>query len=63
VTLREETEWPETVESGGNVLVGADADTISRSLANPPQSSSDAKPYGDGKAGKKIVRALSELSE
>jgi UDP-N-acetylglucosamine 2-epimerase (non-hydrolysing) len=63
VTLREETEWPETVEAGGNVLVGADTDAIGKALADPPQSSSDAEPYGDGKAGEKIVRALSELSE
>ena len=63
VTLREETEWPETVEAGGNVLVGADGDAISRAMANPPQSSSNAEPYGDGKAGEKIVCVLSELSE
>ena len=63
VTLREETEWLETVEAGGNVLVGADTDAIVEALANPPQSSSDAEPYGDGKAGEKIVRALSELLE
>jgi UDP-N-acetylglucosamine 2-epimerase len=28
VTVRDETEWLETVESGWNVLVGADADRI-----------------------------------
>jgi len=58
VTLRGETEWPETIEAGGNVLVGADADEIDEALTNPPRSSSDAQPYGDGKAGKKIVRTI-----
>ncbi len=28
VTLRDETEWPETVEAGANVLVGTDTDMI-----------------------------------
>ncbi|WP_418284147.1 non-hydrolyzing UDP-N-acetylglucosamine 2-epimerase [Halorubrum sp. DTA46] len=63
VTLREETEWVETVEAGGNVLVGADADAIAEALADPPRSSSDAEPYGDGTAGEKIVDVLDELSE
>jgi UDP-N-acetylglucosamine 2-epimerase (non-hydrolysing) len=58
VTLREETEWVETVEAGGNVLVGADADRISRALASPPTASSRQRPYGDGNAAERIVEAL-----
>jgi len=58
VTLREETEWPETIDAGGNVLVGADRDAIRDALANPPQLMSDAKPYGDGNAARKIREAL-----
>jgi UDP-N-acetylglucosamine 2-epimerase len=58
VTLREETEWVETVEAGGNVLVGADADRISRALASPPTASSGQRPYGDGNAAERIVEAL-----
>ena len=62
VTLREETEWVETVECGWNVLVGADSDaigravTVERSLAEKPQ------PYGDGNAAAAIVRVLSEYA-
>lgn len=58
VTFREETEWPETVEAGGNVLVGADVDAIRAALENPPQSLSDAQPYGDGTAAKKIAQVF-----
>ena len=62
VTLREETEWPETVEAGGNVLVGADAEMIGTALSDPPQSSSGMEPYGDGTAAEQIVGVLDDLS-
>lgn len=63
VTLREETEWPETVDVGGNVLVGANGDAIHHALEDPPQPTSDTQPYGDGTAATKIVRVLSEISK
>ena len=37
VTMREETEWVETVESGWNRLVGLDADAAAAALANMPK--------------------------
>lgn len=60
VTLREETEWVELVESGWNVLAGADCHQILTGVANFSQ----ARPawneglYGDGYAGEKIVAEL-----
>ena len=50
-----------TIEAGGNVLVGADANAIGATLADPPRSSSNAEPYGDGTAGERIVEVLSDL--
>jgi UDP-N-acetylglucosamine 2-epimerase (non-hydrolysing) len=61
VTLREETEWTETVECGSNVLVGADTEKLEDALANPPISDTDAQPYGDGDAAEKIVNRLASL--
>jgi UDP-N-acetylglucosamine 2-epimerase (non-hydrolysing) len=58
VTLRDRTEWAETVDAGGNVLVGADADRIDRALSTPPTAASDRAPYGDGHAARRIVDAL-----
>ncbi|CAM2884721.1 non-hydrolyzing UDP-N-acetylglucosamine 2-epimerase [Halobacterium salinarum] len=58
VTLREETEWPETVESGGNVLVGANQEAIQDALTNLSHSTSDAEPYGDGNAAREIRGVL-----
>src|SRR5450759_28777 len=58
VTLRDETEWVETVESGWNTLTGADTERIlaaARSLARP-DTRSDV--YGDGHAASKVVDAL-----
>ena len=55
VTLRNETEWVETVETGWNVLAGSDRDKILRAVNswNPP----DSRPalYGDGAAASKCV--------
>ena len=68
LTLRYNTERPETVEAGGNVLVGLekervlgylnkllnDSDFYER-MANAPN------PFGDGKAGERIAEILLEL--
>lgn len=58
VTLREETEWVETVDAGWNVLVGADIDNIVAAAREfqPPES----RPvlYGDGHAAERIVSVM-----
>jgi len=58
VTLRDETEWIETVEVGWNVLVGADPDRITRALTD--RSALPPKPelYGGGDAAERTVAAL-----
>jgi len=60
VTLREETEWIETVEAGWNRLVGVDADQILASLRRPWPLGEKPEPYGDGTAAEKIVERLAE---
>ena len=63
VTLREKTEWPETVALGANIVVGTDPAKITEAILSPhPISSSGAAPYGDGKASEKIVRTLMAAS-
>ena len=60
VTLRNETEWVETVENGVNFLSGADTDktvaAYERALTVDVQLKDGL--YGDGHAAEKIVDAL-----
>ncbi|WP_269468950.1 non-hydrolyzing UDP-N-acetylglucosamine 2-epimerase [Thauera sp. 2A1] len=60
VTMRDETEWVETVELGWNVLTGASREAIVAAVSAPvrPGSKGD-DPYGDGAAASKIVESLS----
>ncbi|MFH1562460.1 MAG: UDP-N-acetylglucosamine 2-epimerase (non-hydrolyzing) [Nitrospirota bacterium] len=58
ITLRENTEWVETVEDGWNVLVGMNKDLILQAVAgfNPDKPQRDV--FGAGKASEKIVKIL-----
>jgi len=58
VTLREETEWTETVEAGWNALAGSDVEKIvALTLSAKPGREFDQ--YGDGRASDRIVERLS----
>jgi UDP-N-acetylglucosamine 2-epimerase (non-hydrolysing) len=61
VTMREETEWRETVEAGWNALVGADGEAIRRALANADPPADKPRPYGDGDAAAKITNLLDDV--
>lgn len=57
VTLREETEWVETVEAGWNYIVGTNPDRIKRSLVyNYKKRAIDE--YGDGASAEKIIEII-----
>jgi len=59
VTLRDNTERPETVEVGSNVLAGADSDKILKcAKMMVSRENSWENPFGDGDAGRKTVEIL-----
>ncbi len=58
VTLREETEWPETLTGGWNVLAGADAARIVEAARRPSPQGRPVACFGDGRAAEKIVKVL-----
>ncbi|MDN5321109.1 MAG: hypothetical protein PWP49_1529 [Thermococcaceae archaeon] len=70
LTLRYNTERPETIKAGGNVLVGLEKDRVLcyvDKLLNDEEfygRMANAKnPFGDGKAGERIVEILLTLYE
>ena len=64
VTMRDETEWVETVELGVNVLTGASKEKIvsaAMEFAENTPVFTDESPYGDGTAAAKILDALRQI--
>jgi UDP-GlcNAc3NAcA epimerase len=62
ITLRDETEWIETVEMGWNRIAGADHQLII-STFNEPQIPvlNNCSPYGNGDAAAKILQHLRNI--
>ncbi|HMS01006.1 MAG TPA: UDP-N-acetylglucosamine 2-epimerase (non-hydrolyzing) [Anaerolineales bacterium] len=58
ITLREETEWVETVSAGWNSLAGVDAKRIRALYETWKPAGERPLLYGDGRAAEKIVQIL-----
>lgn len=64
ITLRDDTERPETVEAGGNLLVGRNStDLVAqvKEMLNRPRTW--ANPLGDGQAASRMIDTLIELNK
>ncbi|WP_133127704.1 non-hydrolyzing UDP-N-acetylglucosamine 2-epimerase [Legionella nagasakiensis] len=60
ITMREETEWVETVELGWNQVVGADPKKIYTAFLQIQKGKTDYLPYGDGRASQRIIHSILE---
>lgn len=67
ITMRDETEWAETIRLNANILVGADHFKIMKAFE---KTNSEEKniilnktPYGDGKAANKIIETIVSYNE
>jgi len=60
ITLREETEWVETVKDGWNILVGTDTDLIIKMAHKFRPKNPQKEHFGDGDASKKIATIIKE---
>ena len=58
VTLRQETEWVETVEAGWNLLVGADPEAILGAASGFRPTGAPPALFGDGAAAESILELL-----
>jgi UDP-GlcNAc3NAcA epimerase len=58
ITLRDTTEWTETVEAGWNVLVGTNSEAIAQNMRQFRPSGARPSFYGDGHAAELVVGAL-----
>ena len=61
VTLRAETEWIETVETGWNVLVGCDPEEIAQAALRSKAGDEGIWPYGDGRVAERIIGLVSNI--
>ena len=58
ITLRDETEWVETVDAGWNVLAGHNPEQIVQLALEAKPEADKTFPYGDGRAAERIVELL-----
>ncbi len=61
ITLRDQTEWVETIKVGWNVIVGAEYDKILNAISEFTPPAEHPNLYGDGNSGQIIVEELLKL--
>jgi UDP-N-acetylglucosamine 2-epimerase (non-hydrolysing)/UDP-GlcNAc3NAcA epimerase len=62
ITLRDTTEWVETVESGWNTLVGLDSEAALSALERDPPAERPEL-YGGGHAAERVCRVLGSYTQ
>ena len=60
ITMRDETEWVETVENGWNLIVGTDKEKILRAIESFVPTMEQKDIFGDGRAAYKILEEINK---
>lgn len=63
ITLRDETEWTETVENGWNKLTGANESAIIDAVQNFIPPTEQAALYGNGQAASRVLHEITHYNE
>jgi UDP-N-acetylglucosamine 2-epimerase len=65
VTLTDQTEWPETLDGGWNVLCSTEKKEIADKvlITHTDEKVFEKNYFGDGKAARKIIKILEALFE
>jgi UDP-N-acetylglucosamine 2-epimerase (non-hydrolysing)/UDP-GlcNAc3NAcA epimerase len=63
VTLRDRTEWVETVEAGWNVLVDLDTDAAMAALERPAPAGERPELYGGGRAAERVRAVVAAYTD
>ena len=61
ITIRDESEWVETVDAGYNVIVGSDTEKIRSAIMDFDPDFKDDHLYGDGKSAQAIANHILEF--
>lgn len=62
ITMREQTEWVETVKNGWNIIVGTDTNKIVDEIQNFKPTAEKKDIFGDGHSAEKIVDIIKKVS-
>jgi UDP-N-acetylglucosamine 2-epimerase (non-hydrolysing) len=57
-TVRTETEWPETLADGWNMLAEVGDPAFARAATRPAPAMPPGAPFGDGRAAERVVKEL-----
>ncbi|WP_061321101.1 non-hydrolyzing UDP-N-acetylglucosamine 2-epimerase [Clostridium botulinum] len=61
ITMRDETEWVETVKNGWNIVVGTNMDKILNAIISFIPGTKQQDIFGDGKAAYKILNIINNI--
>jgi UDP-GlcNAc3NAcA epimerase len=61
ITMRDETEWVETVQNGWNVIVGADSEKIKDAITNFKPTNERKSYFGNGNASELMIDIINKF--